>query len=95
MRTKLGIAAGLALSAIAIPAAAQAHDYDRYASGYGYGAGYGSSYGYDYGRGYGDYYGRSDWRDRERWERHREREWRRAHRRWVRAHRYRDYDYRW
>ena len=83
MRTKLGIAAALALSAIAIPSAAQAQDYYGHAS---YDRGYGSSYGYD----------RDDhrsWRDHRRWERERERE----HSRWEREHRrhhhHYDHDY--
>ena len=84
MRTKLGIAAALALSAIAVPSAVQAQDY------YGYDRG-----GYDYGRGH-DYgrYDRHEWRDHQRWEREREREARRAHRRWEREHRYYG-DYGW
>jgi hypothetical protein len=89
MRSKFGIAAAVALSAMMLPAAAQAQYY--------YGPGYGDRS--DYGRGYSDYYGdhdRRDWRDRERWERRREREEWRAHRRWERHHRhhyYRDYDW--
>jgi hypothetical protein len=86
MRTRLAIAAAAALTAIGLPAAAQAQYYDR--------SGYSADYNYDYGRSfYGDYR-HHDWRDRERWERHREREARRAHRRWLREHRYYDrYDY--
>lgn len=82
MRTKLGIAAALALSAIAIPSAAQAQDY------YGYG-------GYDYGRGYDRYdgYDRHEWREHRRWERERAREARRAHYRWMREHRGYGYGY--
>jgi hypothetical protein len=82
MRTKLGIAAALALSAIAVPSAVQAQDY------YGYDHG-----GYDYGRGY-DRYDRHEWREHQRWAREREREARRDHRRWEREHRYHD-DYGW
>jgi len=88
MRTKLGIAAALALSAIAVPTAVQAQDY------YGYG-GYDQGRGYDYGRGYDhDRYDRHEWREHQRWEREREREARRDHRRWEREHRYYD-DYGW
>jgi len=86
MRTRLAIAAAAALTAIGLPAAAQAQYYDRY--------GYSADYNYDYGRSYHGDYRHHDWRDRERWERHREREARRAHRRWEREHRYYDrYDY--
>jgi hypothetical protein len=82
MRTRLAIAAAMALTAIGLPAAAQAQYYDRPSYGYDYNQDYGRSY-------YGDYR-HYDWRDRERWERHREREARRAHRRWEREHRYYD-----
>lgn len=75
MRTKLGIAAALALSAIAVPTAVQAQDY------YGY-----DRAGYDQGR--GDHYDRQGWREHQRWQRDREREARRDHRRWEREHRY-------
>ena len=83
MRTTLGIAAALALSAIAIPSAAQAQDYYGRVS---YDNGYGNGYGYD----------RNDhrsWREHRRWERERERQ----HRRWEREHRrhhhHYDHDY--
>jgi len=85
MRTKLGIAAALALSAIAIPSAAQAQDYYGHAS---YDRGYGNGYGYDR-------YDHRSWRDHQRWERQRERErrrWEREHRRHHHHHGY-DHDY--
>ena len=69
MRTKLGIAAALALSAFAVPSAVQAQDYRDHAS-------------YDYGHGH-DRYNGHDRRDRQRWERERAREhrrWERQHR---------------
>ena len=81
MRTKLGIAAALALSAIAIPSAAQAQGYYGYAS-------------YDHNSGY-DRYDHRSWRDHQRWERQRERErrrWEREHRRHHHHHGY-DHDY--
>jgi hypothetical protein len=68
MRIELGLAAALALSAIAVPSAVQARDYhDR---------------GYSYGHGH-DRYDRHSWREHRRWERERERQhrrWLREHR---------------
>jgi hypothetical protein len=69
MRTKLGIAAALALSAFAVPSAVQAQDYYGHAS-------------YDHGRDH-DRYDRHSWREHQRWERERAREhrrWEREHR---------------
>jgi Spy/CpxP family protein refolding chaperone len=78
MRTRLGIAAALALTAIGLPAAAQAQYYGGYGDR--------DAYSYDYGRSYYGDYRHHDWRDHERWER-RAREERRAQRRWEREHR--------
>jgi len=80
MRTSLGIAAALALSAIAIPSAAQAQNY------YGYTA---YDRGYDHDR-YGyDRYDHRSWREHRRWERQRERQ----RRRWEREHRHHRHHY--
>jgi Spy/CpxP family protein refolding chaperone len=79
MRTRLGIAAALALTAIGLPAAAQAQYYGGYGDR--------DAYSYDYGRSYYGDYRHHDWRDHERWERQRAREERRAQRRWEREHR--------
>lgn len=77
MRTRFGMAAALALSLVAIPSVAWAHDYH----GYGYGDRYDHNSRYDH----------RSWREHRRWERERERRerrWERMHRR----HHWRNWD---